>query len=146
MLMSSKNDEWKQNFWPFQGGTSFVDLFMFFFSCVCYVFVRVCLYVLCGHLLGKGWPLGFRLRCLFVNLSSLASLCSWAQASLLETKLVENLRLSCDKDHILLQILFLTFKKFKSRRNQNDLELDFIYFSLLITIWIKGEVGAVKPV
>ena len=37
---------------PFQGGTSFVDLF--FLSCVCYVFVRVCLYVLCGHLLGKG--------------------------------------------------------------------------------------------
>ena len=25
-----------------------------FLSCVCYVFVRVCLYVLCGHLLGKG--------------------------------------------------------------------------------------------
>ena len=35
---------------------------MFFvLSCVCYVFVRVCLYVLCGHLLGKGWPLGSRL-------------------------------------------------------------------------------------
>ena len=28
---------------------------MFFvLSCVCYVFVRVCLYVLCDHLLGKG--------------------------------------------------------------------------------------------
>ena len=27
-------------------------------------FVRVCLYVLCGHLLGKGWPLGSRLWCL----------------------------------------------------------------------------------
>ena len=26
--------------------------------------VRVCLYVLCGHLLGKGWPLGSRLWCL----------------------------------------------------------------------------------
>ena len=26
----------------------------FFLSCVCYVFVPVCLYVLCGHLLGKG--------------------------------------------------------------------------------------------
>ena len=25
--------------------------------------VRVCLYVLCGHLLGKGWPLGSRLWC-----------------------------------------------------------------------------------
>ena len=40
-----------------------------FLSCVCYVFVRVCLYVLCGHLLGKGWPLGSRLWCLTVNLS-----------------------------------------------------------------------------
>ena len=28
--------------------------YVFFLSCVCYVFVRVCLYVLCGHLLGKG--------------------------------------------------------------------------------------------
>ena len=26
----------------------------FFLSCVCYVFVRVCLFVLCNHLLGKG--------------------------------------------------------------------------------------------
>ena len=31
--------------------------------CLLY-FVRVCLYVLCGHLLGKGWPLGYRLWCL----------------------------------------------------------------------------------
>ena len=38
--------------------------YVFVLSCVCYVFVRVCLYVLCGHLLGKGWPLGSRLWCL----------------------------------------------------------------------------------
>ena len=39
---------------------------MFFvLSCVCYV----CLYVLCGHLLVKGLPLGSRLSCLTVNLS-----------------------------------------------------------------------------
>ena len=38
----------------FQGGTSFVDLLCFCSACVCYVFVRVYLYVLCGHLLGKG--------------------------------------------------------------------------------------------
>ena len=36
----------------------------FVLSCVCYVFVCVCLYVLCGHLLGKGWPLGSHLWCL----------------------------------------------------------------------------------
>ena len=28
--------------------------YVFVMSCVCYVFVRVCLYVLCGDLLGKG--------------------------------------------------------------------------------------------
>ena len=32
-------------------------------------FGRVCLYVPCGHLLGKGWPLGSRLWCLTVYLS-----------------------------------------------------------------------------
>ena len=42
---------------------------MLFLSCVCYAFVRDCLYVLCGHLLGKGWPFGSRLWCLTVSLS-----------------------------------------------------------------------------
>ena len=51
-------------YWPFQGGTSFVDL-LCFCSVLCLLcFVHVCLYVLCGHLLGKGWPLGTRLWCL----------------------------------------------------------------------------------
>ena len=36
-------------------------LLLFFLPCVCFAFVRVCLYVPCGHLLGKGWPLGSRL-------------------------------------------------------------------------------------
>ena len=31
--------------------------------------MRFCLYVLCGHLLGKGRPLGSRLWCLTVSLS-----------------------------------------------------------------------------
>ena len=42
---------------------------MLFLSCVCYAFVRVCLYVTCGHLLGKGWPLRSRLWCLTLSLS-----------------------------------------------------------------------------
>ena len=51
-------------YWPFQGGASFVDL-LCFCSVLCLLcFVRVCLYVLRGHLLGKGWPLGSRLWCL----------------------------------------------------------------------------------
>ena len=40
-----------------------------FLSCACYAFVRVCLFVHCGNLLGKGWPLGSRLWCLTVSLS-----------------------------------------------------------------------------
>ena len=51
-------------YWPFQGGASFVDL-LCFCSVLCLLCcVRVCLYVLCGHLLGKGWPLGSCLWCL----------------------------------------------------------------------------------
>ena len=34
--------------------TSIVDILCFFLSCVCYAFMRVCLFVPCGHLLGKG--------------------------------------------------------------------------------------------
>ena len=37
---------------------------VFVLSCVCCAFVRVCLCVLCGRLLGGGWPLGSRLWCL----------------------------------------------------------------------------------
>ena len=41
-------------YWPFQGGTSFVDL-LCFCSVLCLLcFVRVCLCVLCGRLLGGG--------------------------------------------------------------------------------------------
>ena len=42
---------------------------MFFLSCVCYAFVRVCLYVPGDHLFGKGRPLGSRLWCFTVSLS-----------------------------------------------------------------------------
>ena len=42
---------------------------MFFLSCVCYAFVQVCLYVPCGHLLGKGWSLSSHLWRLTVSLS-----------------------------------------------------------------------------
>ena len=35
---------------------------MFFLSCACYAFVP------CGHLLGKGLPLGSRLLCMTVSL------------------------------------------------------------------------------
>ena len=42
---------------------------MFIFpSCVYYAFVHVCLFLPCGHLLGKVWPLGSSLWCLNVSL------------------------------------------------------------------------------
>ena len=43
--------------------------FMLLLSCFCYAFVRVCLLLHCGHLLGKGWPLHSRLLSLIVKLS-----------------------------------------------------------------------------
>ena len=46
-----------------------MDLLCFFMSFVCYAFVCVCLFASCGHLLGKGWPLGSRLWCSTVSLT-----------------------------------------------------------------------------
>ena len=54
----------KYFYWPFQGGASFMDHLCYF----CLVFVMLSL-MPCGHLLGKGWPLGSRLWCLIVKLS-----------------------------------------------------------------------------
>ena len=42
---------------------------MLFLSYVCYALERVSVCVPCGHLLGKGGPLGSRLWCLTVSLS-----------------------------------------------------------------------------
>ena len=56
-------------YWPFQDGISFVDLLCFCLLSGYYAFVRVCLYVSCGHLLGKSWPLDSHLLCLTVSLS-----------------------------------------------------------------------------
>ena len=39
----------------------FCGALMLSLSCFCCAFVRVCLLMSCGHLLGKGWPLGSRL-------------------------------------------------------------------------------------
>ena len=44
----------------------------------CYAFMLVCLLMPCGHLLGKGWPLGSRLWCLIVSLS-LSPFVSWVR-------------------------------------------------------------------
>ena len=47
----------------------FCESFMLLLSCFCSAFVPVCLLMPCGHLHGRGWPLGSRLRCLIVKLS-----------------------------------------------------------------------------
>ena len=47
----------------------FCGPFILFLSYLYYVFMCVCLLMPCGHLLGKGWPLGSRLWCLIVKLS-----------------------------------------------------------------------------
>ena len=39
---------------PFHGGASFVDHLCYFCLVFCYAFVRVCLLMSCGRLLGKG--------------------------------------------------------------------------------------------
>ena len=44
----------------------FSGSFMLILSCFWYDFGRVCLLMPCGHLLGKGWHLGYRLCCLIV--------------------------------------------------------------------------------
>ena len=50
-------------YWPFQGGTSFVD-HLWVFCVLCFSCFRVCLLLPCGHLLGWGWPLGSCWWCL----------------------------------------------------------------------------------
>ena len=46
-------------YWPFPGGASFVDLFLFVIYVSCLSCCLVCSSQPYGHLLGKGWPLGF---------------------------------------------------------------------------------------
>ena len=67
-MCSSTKPSSKIFYCPFQGSISFVNLICFFLSCVWYAFVRVCLYVPCGHLLGKGRPLGSLVWYLTVSL------------------------------------------------------------------------------
>ena len=58
-------------YWPFQGGASFVD-HLCYFCLVLLCFHARLFFMPCGHLLGKGWPLGSRLWCLIVTLSLFA--------------------------------------------------------------------------
>ena len=59
----------KYYYWPFQGCASSVDRLIYFLSCLSHAFVRVCFLMPCGHLLGKGWPLGSHFWRIMVKLS-----------------------------------------------------------------------------
>ena len=65
----------KYFYWPFQGGTSFVDHTFCVIYVLCLACFRVCSLLPCGHLLAKGWRLGPCLWCLIVlwSLSQVAS-------------------------------------------------------------------------
>ena len=62
-------------YWPFHGSTSFVDHLCYVLCLSCF---PVCSLLPCGHLLGKGWPLGFCLWCLIAFLS-LSHVVSWVR-------------------------------------------------------------------
>ena len=64
-------------YWPFQGGTSFVDHYCVIYV-LCVSWIRVCLLLPCGHLLGKGRPIGSCVWCLIVFLS-LSHVVSWVR-------------------------------------------------------------------
>ena len=85
-------------------------------SCVCYVFVHVCLCVLCGHLLGKGWPLGSRLWCLTVSLS----LSHWCPGSGVE--------LDCIHPDLCTLTYFKAFKMMYFHKNYFDM---FCYMQII---------------
>ena len=87
----------------------------------CCAFVHVCLLMSCGHLLGKGWPLGPRLWCLIVTLSLshwypgsgvvLDCIDSWSLTSFLLCIIAYELRISCKGSlSIALGFFFVTSK------------------------------------
>ena len=102
---------------------------MFFLSCVCYAFVRVCLYI-CAlwSPAGKGWPLGSLLWCLTVSLS----LSHWYPVS--------GVVLDCIDSWSLHPYLLLK-KKINRRQKSWKLKMDWTiswmvrYSSGIITIW-----------
>ena len=96
--------------------------------CVCYAFVCVCLLLPCGHLLGKGWPLGSHLWCSVVSLllshwypgSGVALDCidSWSLPSFVLSTNLFKLRpwvqkLACPGGHMFIKGLYReTMKKY----------------------------------
>ena len=77
----------------------FCGSFMLFLSCICYAFACVCLLMPCGHLLGKGWPLGSRLWCLIVSLL----LSHWYPGTGVVLDCID----SCSLPSFLLRIIFI---------------------------------------
>ena len=90
-------------YWPFQDSASFVDHLCYFCLVFCYAFVRICLLMSCGHLMGKGcgtWLYRFLIFALFLTRSSSTDL----QWQVLELRIVE--MISIIKKHVLGFIAF----------------------------------------
>ena len=100
-------------------------------ACVCYVFVRVCLYVLCDHLLGKDWPLGPRLWCLTVSLS----LSHWYPGSGVVLDCIDSLifapllTFTCSQIHSANSLLFKYLRAKGDRKTWASFEFTLIIFS-----------------
>ena len=104
----------------------FCGSLMVFLSCVCYVFVRVCLYVLCGHLLGKGWPLGSRLWCLTVSLSLSHG---YPGSRVVLRYLIVSIPDHCTLTYLYIEIIFLTYQWWLKRSND----------PLIYWLWAKSS-------
>ena len=69
---------WVYRHWGAVWPDFFFGSFMLFLSCFCYAFMHVCLLMPCGHLLGKGWPLGSHLWWLITMSNSLSHWYPWS--------------------------------------------------------------------
>ena len=107
-------------------------IYMLFLSCFCHAFVRVWLLMPCGHLLGKGWPLGSRLWCLTFQLVSWVRWC-----------LIVSIHNICHLSYFQyseyeLQIFFKILQCFRLKPVYYFCFEDFnIYFaSILVYLWV----------
>ena len=105
----------------------------FFMSCICYAFVRVCLFVPCGHLLRQGGSLGSRLWC--ITLSFHFAICTLGQVWYLIVSIPDLCTLTYFK-HVHFPIILSVFPYYSRI-------LPFPLFSLIILSLNLGK-GLVK--
>ena len=113
----------------------------FFLSCVCFVFVRVCLFVL-----GKGWPFCSRLWCIAVSLSLpigyLSQMWYLIYRSLIFAPLLTLLSNSLDQ-RLLIRLLCIIFFVYWERIFQSYL-VDVSNITFFSTMENSHTVGNIK--